>query len=427
MVIICIAQYPDKSPITAFTARQHTMSKSPKVRRTASSARGIIAIVGLLSSFAPVATDMYLSGFHQMAQSFQVDAGGIEITLSIFFAGLAIGQAIYGPLIDRFGRRGPLLVGIGLYIVSTLFCLLVPDITLFTGLRFLQAIGGCAGMIIGRAIISDIFDEKDSARAFSTLMLIITLGPICAPVIGGFIVAHAGWKAVFVFMLLFGLVCGALTWLFIPETLPKESRQAEGLQQVIGTWVSLMKSRRFMVPAVAGGFGQACMFAYITGSPNVFITQHGMGEQTYGLMFAAIACALIIAAQINKVMLRWCSAETLLGWSLAANVVFGIAGVGMVMVGSFDGLLICLWLTIGTLGFIGADSAAVAMVASGRKAGSGSALVGVLQFGLAFLASTIVAATQNGTAYPMMGGLAGCGLLAAIGWFGLRDRSTPSA
>lgn len=382
-----------------------------------SSTGRIIAILGMLAAFAPLATDMYLPGFPQMAAHFAVPEGGIEITLSIFFLGLAIGQAIYGPVIDRFGRRGPLLIGIGLYITSTVLCLLIADINVFIVLRFLQAVGGCTGMIIGRAIVTDLFDERDSARAFSSLLLVMTLAPILAPILGGFILTHAGWKAIFLFMLAFGLVCAVLVWVFVPETLAGEDRRKESPVAIARIWLALITDRAFIVPALVGGLAQACMFAFITGSPAVFINLHSVSAQTYGFLFALIACALIVASQVNRSMLKWKSPEFLLGCALILNVVAGVAAMLTVATNSLPLLLITLWFAIGALGFIGADSAAVAMVASGPHAGSGSALIGVLQFGCAFTVSSLVAVSQNGTAYPMTVAIAACGLLASSIWF----------
>jgi len=394
--------------------------KKFRTEKNIASTHAMIVVLGMLAAFAPLATDMYLPGFHLMAEHFDVPEGGIEITLSVFFLGLAIGQAIYGPLIDRFGRRGPLLIGIGLYVAATSLCLLATDIATFTALRFLQAAGGCAGMIVGRAIVTDLFDAKESARALSLMMVVMTLAPIVAPVVGGIIITNLGWKAVFIVMLVFGLLCAVLVWLFVPETLSSDKRKADSLSGIFRTWRLLITDVGFIVPALVGGLAQACMFAFITGSPFVFINLHGANTQTYGWLFALIACALILAAQINRMLLRVKSPELLLGAALVLNVVAGIATVAAVPTNSLPGLLVPLWATIGALGFIGANAATIAMMASGSHSGSGSSLIGVLQFGCAFAVSSLVAATQNGTAYPMTVSIAVCGVLATVLWFVVR-------
>ncbi len=383
----------------------------------------LIAILGMLAAFAPLATDMYLPGFHLMAADFGVPETGIEVTLSVFFLGLAIGQGLYGPLIDRFGRRIPLLIGIGVYVVATAACLLTTDIRVFTALRFLQAVGGCAGMIVGRAIVNDVFDPRESARALSLLLVIMTLAPILAPILGGFIVTHADWQAIFLVMLAFGLLCAWLVWRQVPETLNPADRQAVHVRSIVGTWVSLATHRAFIVPALVGGLAQACMFAFITGSPFVFIRLHGVSAQAYGWLFALIASSLIVASQVNRIALNRWRPDALLGPALALNAVGGIAAVLAAWTGSLAALLTALWFGIGALGFIGANAAASAMAASGTRSGSGSSLVGMLQFGCAFLVSSLVAATQNGTAYPMTLAIAVCGALATLLWIlASRDR-----
>jgi len=382
----------------------------------------IIIVLGLLAAFAPMATDMYLSGFHVMSEHFGVSEGGMELTLSIFFLGLAAGQAIYGPLIDRFGRRGPLLAGIFLYLIATIGCLLAPSIEIFIALRFLQAVGGSAGMITGRAIIRDLFDAREGARALSLMMMVMTIAPIVAPILGGLIVTYMNWQTIFYVMLGFGMICITLVWLLVPETLPPERRIASSLLGIARIWGGMMADRRFAIPAIAGGLGQASMFAFITGSPFVFINVHGASSQTYGLLFALVACALIVSAQVNRVALRYKTPEFILSVALVLNVVAGLLCVASVGTDSLVALLVPLWFAVGSLGFIGANAAAVAMEASGRNAGSGSSLIGVLQFGLAFIVSGLVASSQNGTAYPMTVAILCCGLGSSLLWFVARSR-----
>ena len=386
----------------------------------------LVVILGMLAAFAPLATDMYLPAFVQMSASFNAADGAIETTLSVFFLGLALGQAVYGPLIDRYGRRWPMLAGIGVYLAATLLCLLTPRLDVFVGLRLLQAMGGCAGMIIGRAIINDLFDQREGARVLSLMMMVLTLAPIVAPLLGGLILTLAGWRMIFAFMLAFGGLCAALVWFGLPETLPREKRHPISARGIVGGYAGLLAQRAFVVPALVGGLAQACMFAYITGSPFVFISLHGISEQHYGWLFGLNAIGLIVSAHGNRVGLRRHSPAVMLTVALIANVVCGLALVALANSAHLAVLLVPLWFAIATLGFIGANSAAIAMAASGERAGSGSGLIGVLQFGCASLVSSLVAATQNGTAYPMTVAIAACGCAATALWLTL-GRSTPPA
>ncbi|MCD8494282.1 MAG: multidrug effflux MFS transporter [Burkholderiaceae bacterium] len=365
----------------------------------------VLVILGMLSALPPLATDMYLPGFDLLADSLNVQASQIQATLSAFFLGLSVGQAIYGPLIDRYGRRIPLLVGISLYAFSTLACLITTDITWFIVWRFLQAIGGCAGMVIGRAMVNDLFDERESARALSLLMMVMTLAPIIAPLLGAVILSYAGWHMLFVVMLAFGLLCMALTFYQLPETLKDKTLDAAKAHHwwtvAFGNYLKLCQQSAFLLPTLIGGFAQGSMFAFITGSPFVFMRIYGVDEQTYGWLFGLVALGLILAAQMNRICLKRWGTQTLLFASLLFNLAATLVLLMLTQSQSIAVLLVPLWLAIASLGFIGANATAIAMRASQSQAGSGSALIGVLQFGCAFIASGLVALTENGTAWPM--------------------------
>jgi MFS transporter, DHA1 family, multidrug resistance protein len=371
----------------------------------------------MISVFAPLATDMYLPGFARMARSFETDGKHIEATLSSFFFGLALGQVFYGPLIDRFGRRKPLLLGIGLYLLATLGCCWTSDINVFIALRIVQAIGGCAGMIIGRAVVDDLFDETESARALSLLMVLMAVGPIAAPLLGGWILAANGWRMIFVFMLAFGAICAAVTWFGLPETLPMDRRPPLNLRAAIGTYGGLCTRPGFIVPALVGGLAGGGMFAFITGSAFVFMGLFKVSEQHFVWLFGLNALGLIIGAQANRLVLRRLTVQTTLSVALLVNMLASICLASLSGAGSLAFIMLPLWCVIFSLGFIGANSAAVAMAASNGYAGSASALIGLIQFACAFSVSSIVAATQNSTAYPMALAIAGCGTGAVALWF----------
>lgn len=380
------------------------------------SPRVVVIILGLLSAFAPLATDLYLPGFHLLAQSFGVGDDRVQITLSVFFLGLALGQALYGPVIDRYGRRGPLLAGIGLYVASTLLCLVTTDITVFTAARFVEAIGGCAGMVVGRAIVNDLYDETEGARALSLLMIVMTLMPIIAPTIGGAILAVASWRAIFVAILVVGAICGLLTFFLLPETLPRDARNRSPLSDGLADYWQLLCNRSFLLPTLAGGFALGSMFAFISGSPFVLIQLHHVGEQHFGYLFGLIALGLVVAAQVNRSALSRWSTVTLLGAALTANVIASLLLIAASGSSNLWLLFVPLWLTIASVGFIGANATAIAMAAAGNASGSGSALIGVVQFACAFAASAVVSQSQNGTAYPMTLTILGCATLARLTW-----------
>lgn len=377
----------------------------------------LIIILAMLSAFAPLATDMYLPAFGQMSSYFQTNSSRIESTLSAFFLGMALGQALYGPFIDRFGRRLPLLFGITLFGLATLGGILTTDIDTFIGMRLLQALGGCAGMVIARAIITDIFSPQEGARVLSLMMIMMMLAPIAAPVLGSLILNFAGWHAIFVLVLLFALCVGWLVWRYVPETLKPERQQPLNIRSVLHAYASLCSRRAFILPAVVGGLAMASMFAFITGSPFVLMNLFGVSEQQYGWLFGMNACGIGLSAQLNRMSLRRWKPRQILGVALCVNLGAGLALLAVAGTSHLTLFLIPLWFALAALGFVGANAAAVAMSATGKNPGSGSALLGTMQFGCAFLVSSVVAAAQSDTPYPMAIAFVLCGLLATSLWF----------
>ncbi|PPE71251.1 multidrug effflux MFS transporter [Caldimonas thermodepolymerans] len=378
----------------------------------------LILVLAMLTAFAPFSTDMYLPAFAQLAAAYRTDHGHIEATLSTFFLGLACGQALYGPVIDRYGRKGPMLAGVLLFALATLGCLLTRDIALFTGLRFVQAIGGCAGMIIGRAVVHDLYGPRDSARVLSLLLTLVTLAPIVAPLLGGWILAVSDWRAIFVLLLAFAALCAILVALWVPETLPRERRRPLDGASILAGYATLLRSPRFMVPALAGGIAGASMFAFITGSPFVFMGHFGLSEQQYGWVFGGTALGLVAGAQLNGIALRRFGVARLLGLALGVNLAAAVALLAVAQTPHPLVLMLPLWFVIATLGLVAGNSAAIAMAASGAYPGTASALVGILQFGCAFAVSSAVAAAQNGTTWPMVLAMLASAVLGSALWFG---------
>ena len=375
---------------------------------------GMTVILGALTAFAPFATDMYLASFPRIAASFGVEVGEVQQTLSVFFFGLAVGQLLYGPVIDRFGRRIPLLVGVAVFAVASALILIAPSIEIFTGLRMLQAIGGCAGMIVSRAIIADLFDDATSLKVLATMMMVQGLGPILAPVLGGYLAAGFGWRAVFVFLVGFALLCAVAVYVRIPETLASCDRRPITPGRVLGAYAGLMCRRAFMVPALAGGLALSAMFAFISGSPFVLMSLHGVGQEAYGWLFGLNAVGMIAAAQVGRLLARRFTPQAMLRTALAFDVAAGALLLAVADTPSLVVLLVPLFLALSTVPLIGAASISIAMGGAGDARGSASALIGVLQFGLAALVSALVGILHDGTAYPMTGAIFACAVAARL-------------
>ncbi|HMO57405.1 MAG TPA: Bcr/CflA family multidrug efflux MFS transporter [Roseiflexaceae bacterium] len=400
------------------------MTSTPRQRSTAQ----LALILGALTAFGPLSIDMYLPGLPAIAADLGADAAAIQLTLSAFFIGMAAGQTLYGPLSDRIGRRAPLIVGCVFYTLATIACALAPTAESLVVLRFAQALGGCAGMVIARSVVRDLFDARESARMYSILMLVMGLAPITAPLIGGQLLTIFDWRAIFWILAVYGAMCVVLVAWLLPETLPAEHRSRAGVREVAGVYGRLLLDRHFLGYALAGGLAFAGMFAYISGSPFVLIELYGVSPQHYGWIFGLNALGLISASQVNRRLLLQYRSEVILSVALLL-----VAGAALVLVaaaasgfGGLIGLLIPLFVCISSVGLVGPNTAAVAMAPHGRAAGSASALLGTLQFVVGAIAGVLVGVTHNGTALPMAAVIAGCSIAALIAFQGLALRAAPA-
>lgn len=363
----------------------------------------LILTLGALTAFGPMSIDMYLPAFPALQAHFAVSAGAIQTTLAVFFVGMAAGQAFYGPISDRVGRRPPLLAGISVYIAASVYAALAPDVGSLTAARLLQALGGCAGIVIARAMVADLFHEREAAKIFSLLMIVMGVGPVLAPMLGSQLLVLFAWPAIFWTLSAFGLLCLTLVFFALSETLPPERRARGGLGAVLRSYLGLMRNPRYLSFAATGSLSIAGLFTYITGSSFVFIKVYDLAPSQFGMLFGANAFGLIGMAQINVRLLRHYSGRAIL---TVANGLYMICAGAMALValtglGGVAVLIIAQFCTLATLGLVLGNANAAAMAESGALRGSGSALLGVLQFTLAALASSALSAIDAASAVPM--------------------------
>jgi len=373
----------------------------------------IILILGALSAFAPLAIDFYLPGFPAMAVAFGTDEKHVQLTLAVYFIGLAIGQLIYGPLADRFGRRGPLLSGVALFTLASFACAYAPTLEWLIGARFVQALGGCAGMVISRAVVSDKCDAVGSAKVFSQLMLVTGLAPILAPLAGGVMVGLWGWQSIFLALSIFSVMAAIAVAVGLPESLPA-NQPRQPLSGALRQYGRLLSDRVYLGYALTGGVAIAGMFAYIAGSPFVFIKLYGVPAEHYGWLFGSNAAGFILVAQVNARLLSSRGPAFLLS---RAVWVYLAAALTLLTVSAFRPealwpLLVPLFICIASLGCILPNTSACAMSGQGARAGSASALLGCIQFGIAAGAASLVGLLHDGTAMPMAMVITLCGVLA---------------
>ncbi len=383
-----------------------------------------LLVLGALTAFAPMAIDMYLPAFPQIAASLQTDASQVQLTLAACFLGFAIGQLIYGPLSDRFGRKPPLYAGIALFVLASSACALATTIEALIGWRFLQALGGCAGMVITRAIVRDRFTAQEAARLFSLLILVMGLAPILAPLFGGALLGVASWQAIFIALAVFGLLCGFFTWHVLDETLPKANQQSLHPVILLKAFRDILRERQFHGHVLVAGFAHAGMFGYITSSSFVFIDYFGVPPSHFGWLFGSNAAGLIAMSQVNRRLLKSRSTDQMLqlgnsialicGLLLLAAAVWSAAPLWLIAVPLFG--------FVASLGITLPNASANALAPFGQRAGTASALLGTIQFLFAAGAAALVSALP-GYLMPARGPLtmacviAGCSLLA---WLSLR-------
>jgi len=361
---------------------------------------------------------MYLPAMPRLERVFATDAARVQWTLAAFFLGFALGQAFYGAIADRYGRKPSLYAGLVLYIGASVGCALAPGIGLLAALRFLEAIGACAGAVIARAVVSDLFTGQEAARLFAALMAVMGIGPIIAPLIGGYLLLWFDWQAVFWVLAAFGVACLLAVWLRLPETHRPETVRSLALVSVTTRYLMLLVDRRYLGYALSAALGMAGLFAYIAGSPFVFITLHRLTPQHYAWLFGANAFGIVLASRVNHALLRRYSADALLVGANLAQVAAGVLLLAAAATGEggAPGLAAPLFLYVACVGIVMPNSVALAMAPHRHAAGVASALLGVLQFSLAAAAAALIGALHSGGALPMAALILAFGLLS----FGLR-------
>lgn len=380
-------------------------------------------ILSALVAFAPMSIDMYLPALPALERYFATDTASVQHTLASFFVGLAIGQLFYGPIADRYGRKPPLYFGLTLYVAASAGCALAPGIGSLIGLRFLQAVSGCAGMVVARAVVRDLYDRQESARVFSILLMVMGIAPVLAPLAGGYLLTWFGWRSIFWVLALFGVVCLLAVKFRLPETIPKRVARVP-LSSALANYASLLADRRYLGYALSGGFGQAGMFAYISGSPFVFIDLYGVPAHAYGWLFGLNAAGIIAFTQANRRLLLRYDTDRILGIANFLNFLFCLVLLTMAVTNAAGliGILVPLFFVVSLRGLTFPNASAGAMAPFPEKAGSASALLGSVQFSIAAIASAAVGILDDGTAVPMAAVITVCGLLAFVSyrWLALK-------
>jgi DHA1 family bicyclomycin/chloramphenicol resistance-like MFS transporter len=375
----------------------------------------IILILGALSTVSPFSIDMYLPAFPQIAQDLGTTPAEISLSVAGYFIGLAVGQLFYGPLLDRFGRKLPICAGLVLFILASLACLTARSPKFFIAARLLQALGGCAAQVGSTAMVRDYFPVEESAKIISLLILVLSVSPLFAPTVGGFVATSAGWQWIFLILAAFALLAIALTALLPeghkpdPSISLRPSAMLRGFAEVIG-------EPRFYTYAFAGAFSFAGLFVYVTGSPIIFLDGFHVDPRTYGLIFAGLAASCIGAAQLNIWLTRRYSGDAIFRAAvIGQTLVMAVTFIGTAL--DWFGLAANIILLLLYLGFCGPsfpNAAAMALAPFSKNVGSASALLGFIQMGIGALASTGVGLLHASTSLPIYAVMAATAVIGLV-------------
>ncbi len=360
-------------------------------------------LLGLVSAVGPVATDMYLPAFPAIEAALGSGPGSAQITLAAWFAGLAVGQITQGTLADRFGRRMPLILGMALFTLASGGCAVSTSLTTFSLLRALSAFGGAAGMVISRAVVRDLTEGIASARLMSRLMLIMGAGPILAPSLGGVVLAAFGWQAIFWTNAIYGAICTVWAAIALPETQKAHMRVKVTAGGFAARAVTILSERQFITNTLMSGSAMFAMFAFLAGSPGVFIEHFHLSPRVYAALFGAGAFGMIAGSQINPRILPRFGADRILFCSTRTFLLGTVLLVLMAFVGPDVWLAIGLpiLLSFSTQGFTNQNAVVGAMTKHAAHAGSASALFGTLTFTMASVSATLSGVLADGTPRPM--------------------------
>lgn len=376
----------------------------------------LIIILGALTALAPFSIDTYLPGFPDIAKSFNIGTDRVMLSLSSFFLGIALGQVIYGPLLDRFGRKNPLYAGLLLYLITTAGCYFAQSIEVLIALRFMQAIGSCAAGIVAMVMVRDLFPVSDNARIFSLLILVLGVSPMIAPTIGSYISVAFGWQAIFVVLFFLALLILVAVYLFLPESRQPDKSYSLTVKSFLLGFREILKVPQFITYAVGGSVALSGLFAYIADSPSIFMDGYGVSNQTYGWIFALVTIGFVGFSQFNRLFSKYFRAEQIVFYAVVCMSLIGTVLLYGLNQGWFGvvGTATLIFLAMGCIGIVNPNAAMLSMAPFEKNSGSAASLYGFIQWGIAGLVSILVSLFKSNTAIPLAGILTTTAILSLL-------------
>jgi DHA1 family bicyclomycin/chloramphenicol resistance-like MFS transporter len=376
----------------------------------------MILILGSLATISPFSIDMYLPGFPRIATDLNTTIDKVQLSLTGYLIGICIGQILYGPLLDRFGRKKPLYAGLIIYMLASIGCAFTTSVNALIVMRFFQAIGGCVGLVASQALVSDIFAKDKRAEVFSMITLVIAISPMIAPTVGGYVTAAFGWN--WIFFILSGIAVAILSgvYFFLPTGKEPDVSVSLKPQAVLSSFFTVLRQPQFLIYTLAGGLATAAPFAYIAGSSDVFMNIYKVTEQQYGWIFAFLAVAMIGSTQLNHFLLKKYNSEQIIKTTLLYQSVVGT----LLVLGVYNNwynlytLIGMMFIFLTGQGLTGPNTSAISLAPFKKHTGSASALMGSWRMGAGAIISIIVSVLHNNTAIPMVGMMAACSLVSLV-------------
>ncbi len=376
----------------------------------------LVLILGSLTALGPFSIDMYLPGFLAIAKSLHTTTAQISLTLSGYFIGISVGQLLYGPLLDRFGRKNPLYVGLSLYILASLGCFFATSIEILIGLRFIQAVGSCAAAVASMAMVRDIFPLKDNAKVFALLILILGVSPMIAPTVGGYVTAVFSWRLIFIILASIATTITIAVIFFLPESYPPDPSYSLKPKPIINSFLTVIKHPQFYTYAIGGAIGFSGLFAYLAASPLVFMDVYGVSSKVYGWIFALLSIGFIGSSQLNSMLTKRYKSEQIINVTLPVMVIvaftFLIGSIG----GWFNiyGTIIMIFAILCCVGITYPNTSALSLAPFAKNAGTAAALMGALQMAIGTLVSILVSLFKSRSTIPLAGLMAAAAVLALL-------------
>ncbi|MCF0073547.1 multidrug effflux MFS transporter [Dyadobacter sp. CY261] len=376
----------------------------------------LILILGSLTALGPFSIDMYLPGFPAIARDLNTTAAKVSLTLSGYFVGISLGQLLYGPLLDRFGRKKPLFIGLAVYILASAGCAMAATVEQLIVLRIIQAIGSCAATVASVAMVRDLFPVSENAKVFSLLLLVVGFSPMIAPTAGGYVTDAFGWHAVFMILTVMGIAIFIATALWLPDSYKPDKTLSLKPKPIIKNFLEVLREPQFYTYSITGAIAFAGLFAYVSGSPIVFMEVFHIEGKVYGWIFAFLSIGFIGSGQVNTLMLRRFTSEQIVNVALICQAIIGLTFLAAALtdVLTLTSTLVFLFLFLCCVGYTFPNAAALSLAPFTRNAGSASALMGAFQMGAGTLISIAISLFEKPSILPMVTAMAVSATLALI-------------